>query len=326
MIHLKVLVVNPGLAERLRKHLPPDIELLTPETGADPELIQLAADVEVIVATMLNPAVAEAAPNLKLLQKTGAGVDALPFDSLGDDVWVANTSGTNPYPLAEGAVAMVFALAKRLIPRNTAFPSGRDTVRGVELRGKNVAVVGYGNIGREIGNILRGAGMHVMAIKRTTDPEVAKTVSFLGTREDLPHVLAEADFTVLTVPLTPATRGMIGEKELRLMKSTSYLVNVARAGIIQEEPLYRALKEGWIAGAGLDVWWTPHWWDPIWNPEMKGPSDYPVWELPNVICTPHNVGSTDTKSDAGVRLMAENIVRVRDGKPPLNQVDKKHRY
>ena len=145
-------------------------------------------------------------------------------------------------------------------------------------------------------------------------------------RVALDRLLEESDFLVVTVPLTPETRGMIGEREFRLMKPTSYLVNVARAAIVQEEPLYRALEEGWIAGAALDVWWRPHWWDPLWVPEGGDASDYPFWELPNVICTPHNIGSTDARSDAGIRIMAENIQRVKEGRPPVNLVDKELRY
>ena len=119
---------------------------------------------------------------------------------------------------------------------------------------------------------------------------------------------------------------MIGEEELRAMKPSAYIVNVARAALIQEEPLYRALSEGWIAGAALDVWWTPHFWDPLWNPEGKPASEYPFWELPNVICTPHSVVSSDSRSDAGLKIMVENILRVKRGEPPINQVDKKLRY
>jgi phosphoglycerate dehydrogenase-like enzyme len=119
---------------------------------------------------------------------------------------------------------------------------------------------------------------------------------------------------------------MIGEREIRLMKPTAFIVNVARAAIIQEEPLYRALEEGRIAGAALDVWWKPHWWDPFWNPEGMDASRFPFWELPNVICTPHNIGSTDSQSEAGLEIMVENILRVRDGRPPINPVDKMLRY
>ena len=324
---MKILVVNPRLAERIRGYLPEDVQVLSPEVGTDEELVGLAGDVEAILATRLSPEVALAAPRLRLLQKTGAGVDDLPFGVLGEGVWVANTSGADPVPLAEGAVALVLALAKRIVQRHGGFRRGRDGVRGVRLMGRKAGVLGLGSIGVEVARRLGAFGMELLALKRR--PEMGAEgldLAFLGGPGDLDHLLAESDFLVVTVPLTPETRGMIGERELRLMKPTSHLVNVARAAVVQEEPLYRALREGWIAGAALDVWWRPHWWDPLWHPEGGDASDYPFWELPNVICTPHNVGSADARSDAGIRIMAENILRVRDGRTPVNLVDKALRY
>ena len=325
---MKVLVVNPSLAERIRDHLPMDIEVVKPETGTDDELAGLAGDVEVIVATRLSPEVAQAAPRLKLLQKTGAGVDDMPFDALREETWMANTSGSNPVPVAEGAVALVFALAKKVIQRHGSFMEGRGVGRGVMLSGKKAGIVGFGSIGQEVGRMLQCMGMRMLAVKRRSDDELAEAMGleFLGTPDDLIHVMSESDFVVVTAPLTPETRGMIGEEELQAMKPTAYIVNVARAAIIEEESLYRALSEGCIAGAAIDVWWTPHFWDPLWNPEGKLASEYPFWELPNVICTPHSIVSTDSRSDAGLKIMVENILRVKRGEPPINQVDKKLRY
>ncbi len=321
-------MVSPSLAERIRDRLPEDIDVIKPVKGTDDELAELAGDVEVIVATRLSPMVALAAPKLKLLQKTGAGVDDMPFDALREETWVANTSGSNPVPLAEGAVALVFALAKKVVQRHGDFLGGRSVGRGTLLSGKKVGIIGYGSIGREVGRMLQCMGMGVLAVKRSRDDVIAEAMGleFLGTPDDLIHVMSESDFVVVTAPLTPETRGMIGEEELRSMKPSAYILNVARAAIIQEEPLYRALSEGWIAGAALDVWWTPHFWDPLWNKEAKPASEYPFWELPNVICTPHSIVSTDSHSDAGLNVMVENILRVKRGEPPMNQVDKRLRY
>jgi len=325
---LKVLVVSPSLAERIRKLVPGDVEVVRPETGADEELTRLAGDVDVIVATRLSASVAEAATRLRLLQKTGAGVDDMPFEALGPEVWVANTSGSNPVPLAEGAVALVLALAKRVVPRANTFLGGPDGVPGVLLSGKKAGIIGLGSIGVEVAKRLAAFDVKILGVKRHPDPELktALGLEFLGTLGELRSVLSEPDFVVVTAPLTPETRGMIGEAELAAMKPTAYIVNVARAAIIQEEPLYRALREGRLAGAALDVWWRPHWWDPLWNPGGEPASRFPFWELPNVICTPHNIVSTDSRSDAGLRIMAENILRVRDDRPPVNQVDRRLRY
>lgn len=325
---MKVLVVSQRLAERLAEMLPKQIEIVHSERGTDDELIDLASDVEVIVSTRLSANVARAAKRLKLLQKTGAGVDAMPFDVLGEDVYVANTSGANPVPLAEGAMALLLSLAKRVVQRNNEFLRGREVGPGVLLKGKKVGILGLGSIGTEVAKRLKAFEMKILALKRTPYEGLKERLNleFLGGPEDLHQILSESDFLVVTLPLTPETRDLIGEEELHIMKPTAYIINVARAAIIQEQPLYRALKEGWIAGAALDVWWTPHWWDPVWNPEGKGPSNYPFWELPNVIATPHNIVSTDSRSDTALRIMVENIIRIADGKEPINQVDKNLQY
>jgi phosphoglycerate dehydrogenase-like enzyme len=328
---MKVLIVTPQssrISSALHNMIPDDIQIVVPEKGTEEELMQLATDVDVIVCVSLSKKVAQAARKLKLVQKTGAGVDAIPFEFLGNDVLIANTSGANPRLLAEGTVAFVLALAKQIIRRHSLFPQS-DSIsrRGIELRGKNAGIIGLGHIGTEVARLLKAFEMNILAIKRRPQDELKTqvTVDFLGGPSDLDYVLGQSDFVIVTAPSTPETRGMIGERELRLMKPTAYLVNVARGALVKEEPLYRALKEGWIAGAALDVWWPPHWWDPAWNPSGQTPK-YPIWKLPNVIATPHNIGATDTRSDADIRIIAENIRRIAEGKPPINLVDKTLQY
>jgi len=325
---MKVLVVSKGLAQRIKEHLPNDIEVVYPKVGTDEELVRLARDVEVIVSTRLSPIVAESAPKLKLLQKTGAGVDDMPFDALKEHTYMANTSGSNPVPLAEGAVSLVWALAKRIVPRHLSFQTGRESTRGVLLMGKTAGILGMGAIGTEIAKRLKAMGMRVMGLRRERNEEIREElgIDWLGGVDELDHLMRESDFLIVTVPLTPDTEGMLGEHEFSLMKEGSYVVNVARAAIIQEKPLYDALKSGKIVGAGIDVWWQPHFWDPLWNIDGNPASEYPYWELDNVICIAHQIGSSDSQSDASLKIMVENIIRTRDGKPPINQVDKKLRY
>ena len=151
-------------------------------------------------------------------------------------------------------------------------------------------------------------------------------LEWLGGKDDLVRLMQESDFLIITLPLTPETRGLVGEDEIRQMKRGSYLVNVARAAIVQEKALYEALEDGHLAGAALDVWWQPHFWDPLWNMEGNPASVYPFWELDNVICTPHNIVATDYRSDRYLDIITENINRVSEGKKPLNQVSKTLRY
>lgn len=328
---MKVLLASPRMSRMrsvLRDRIPKDVQIIVPKKGTEEELIQLASDVEIIVCVTLPKKVAQAARRLKFVQKTGAGVDAIPFDDLRNNVCVSNTSGANPVPLAEGTVALILALAKHIVHRHNFFPQGDGTRRrSVELRGKNVGIIGLGHIGIEVARLLKAFEMKILAIKRhpKDTSEIQITLDFLGGSGDLDYLLRESDFVIITAPLTPETRGMIGEHELRLMKSTAYIVNVARADIIQEESLYRALKEKWIAGAALDVWWPSHWWDSAWYPSGYMPN-YQIWKLPNVIATPHNIGATDTRSDAGLRIIVENIRRIAKGMPPINQVDRTLQY
>jgi phosphoglycerate dehydrogenase-like enzyme len=329
---MKVLVVRSYLADWIAKQkelLPENIELITPEKGTEEELVKLAREVDVIVCTRLSAEVVKNAKKLKLIQKTGAGVDALPFDAINEDIFVANTSGANPVPLAEGAISLLFALARRVVQRHIAFPD-IDRSRGTELRGKKVGIIGLGHIGVEIAKRLQAFEMKILALKRriSADLQEKMKLDFLGGPEDLDYLLTESDFIIVIVPLTPETRGMIGEREIGLMKPSAYIINVARAAIIEEEPLYQALKQNKIAGAALDVWWIPHWWDPSWKPELDKPSKFPFWELPNVIATPHNIGYADfTKySENPVRIIAENIRNIAEGRPPINQVDKEYQY
>jgi len=329
---MKVLVVHSYLSDWIAKQtdlLPDNIELIVPEKGTEEELIRLARDVEIIVCTRLSAAVVKEAKNLKLIQKTGAGVDALPFDAIGDGILVANTSGANPVPLAEGTISLLLALAKRVVQRHKAFPN-IDRNRGIELREKKVGIIGLGSIGIEIAKRLQAFEMKILGIRRRKSEDLKNSMNldFLGDPDDLDYVLSESDFIIISVPLTPMTRGMIGERELRLMKPTAYVINIARAAIIEEKAFYLALKENRIAGAAIDVWWIPHWWDPKWKPEVDKPSRYPIWELPNVIATPHSIGSAEITRFSGksIKIIAENISNIAKGKSPINQVDKEHQY
>ncbi|MBN1330243.1 MAG: NAD(P)-binding domain-containing protein [Candidatus Heimdallarchaeota archaeon] len=325
-------MVRPTLAELIKEHknfLSKNVEILTPNVGSDDEIAQMVVDAEIIVCTRLSPEIISKTKKLKLIQKTGAGVDAIPFEVIEKDVYVANTSGANPVPIAEGAIALLMSLAKRIVHRHNLFPE-RDSQMGTEIRGKKLGIIGLGSIGVEIAKRMSSFEMNILAIKRQPTEELKEKlgIEFLGSTEDLDYLLAESDFIILTVPLTPQTRGLIGERELQLMKATAYVINVGRAALIQEEPFYKALKEGRIAGAGIDVWWIPHWWDPIWSPNEDKPANYPIWELPNVIATPHNIGFTEKTihSDNALKIIIENINRIEKGLPPINLVDKEFQY
>ncbi len=334
---LKILVASRSRTVRdhlveLKSMVPEDCEFVVPDTESDEELTTLAADADIILCVRLSDDVVRSAKKLRLIQKTGAGVDAIPFDSFKDrDIYVANTSGANAVPVAEHAFALILALSKRIVPRHNKL---REEIayreRSIELKGKTLGILGLGNIGIETAKRALAFDMKIVAIKRHPSKELEAELGlgFLGGPDDLERILRISDFLVITLPLTSETKGLIGEKELRMMKPSAFLVNVARAAIVEEEALYRALKEKWIAGAGLDVWHTPHWWDPIWQTtDKKGkPSRFPVHTLDNVVVTPHVAGSIDTPSWKTLEIIAENISRISRGEEPINQVDRTLRY
>jgi phosphoglycerate dehydrogenase-like enzyme len=194
--------------------------------------------------------------------------------------------------------------------------------------GKTAGILGMGAIGSEVAKRLKAVGMRVIGLRRNRNEKIRMElgIDWLGGVDELDYLMSESDFLIVTVPLTPDTKGMLGEHEFSLMKEGSYVVNVARAAILQEKPFYDALKSGRLAGAGIDVWWQPHFWDPLWNVDNNPASKYPFWDLDNVICIAHQIGSSDSQTDASLKIMVENILRTRAGLPPTNQVDKVLRY
>ena len=172
------------------------------------------------------------------------------------------------------------------------------------LKGQTVGILGLGVIGREIARLCKAFGMKVIGLRRSGGAETPfPDVDRVYPRERLPELLAESDFVVLALPLTKETKGLIGEKELRGMKPSAYLINVARGAIVDEEALLRALEEKWIAGAGLDVFIQ----EPL-PPESK------FYELPNVIFSPHISGDMPDYELRATEVFCENLRRYLAGR------------
>jgi phosphoglycerate dehydrogenase-like enzyme len=212
--------------------------------------------------------------------------------------------------------------------REAKWPSGRwDLYARPELRGSTLGIVGYGSIGREVGRLGRAFGMRVLALRRSAGRTeqgyaVAQTGDPAGEAPErfyppdaLHEMLAQCDYVVIALALTPETMHFFGEAELRAIKPTAYLVNIARGAIVDEAALVRALREGWIAGAGLDVFEQ----EPL-------PADSPLWEMDNVLISPHVAGFTPHYDERAVALFAQNLGRYLDGEPLLNLVDKARGY
>jgi phosphoglycerate dehydrogenase-like enzyme len=249
------------------------------------------------------------------------------------DVTITTASGIHATPIAEYVMASILAHRWRVplwtrCQRDAEWPSGRwDLYALPELRGGTLGIVGYGSIGREVGRLGRAFGMEVLAVRRSTgraeqgyavvdtgDPQGEAPERFYPPAE-FHEMLAECDYVVVALPLTPTTFHYIGEAELRAMKSTAYLVNISRGAVVDEAVLIQALQEGWIAGAGLDVFEQ----EPL-------PADSPLWNLENALISPHVAGFTPRYDERAVALFAQNLARYTADEPLLNMVDKTRGY
>jgi D-2-hydroxyacid dehydrogenase (NADP+) len=282
------------------------------------KLDAMLAGTEVIYGLILPRDILKRAPGLKWVQTMSAGVDRFAKTDIWDSpVILTGVSGIHATPIGEFALQFMLMFAKGA-PQCFRMKQNREWIRFMPsvLRGKTVGIVGLGNIGREIARLSKAFGMKTIATRRSTKkPARGRYVDLLLPVEQQTKLLAESDYVVVATPLTPETRGLIGEKELRAMKTSAFIINIARGGIIDEEALVRALNEKWIAGAGLDVVAT----EPL-------PPDSPIWDFDNVILSPHVAGGMEDYMARANDIFCENIKRYLEGKRLLNVIDKKKGY
>lgn len=309
------------LADRVRSHLkiPCSITLV----GEDENSVELS-DVDVLVTLAFTRAMGAAAKRLKLVQVPGAGLDRIDRSALPMGTWLANAYG-HEIGIAEYVMGAMLAWSRDFCRLDASLrrgnwespwaPSATPPAPWPELAGKTLGILGYGRIGQCVAQRARAFDMAVWAIRRDVTQSDAHGLAFLGGPDALDEVLRRADYLAITLSLTAATRGLLGERELRLMKSNAVLINVARAEIVQEEALYRALAQKTIAGAVLDVWYR---YPTDGRPTF--PAQHAFHELPNVLMTPHVSGWTEGMLEARAKLIAENIHRVAQGEPPVNLI------
>jgi len=258
--------------------------------------------------------------NLRWFQQWGAGADWLMDhpEMVAKDFILTNMSGLHAIPISEHIFSLMLAFARDLPRAVKAQDRGGWSKHGTynvfELAGTTMVLIGVGAIGTRTAQIANAMGMRVLGVRRNPDIHVAGVESMVGPG-NLMDVLPMGDFVVLTVPLTPETRGLIGESELKAMKSSAYIFNIGRGGTIQEKFLVKALQDGWIAGAGLDVFET----EPL-------PPESPLWAMDNVIITPHYSGLTPYYAERGLAIFTDNLRRYQAGRPLKNVVDKELTY
>jgi phosphoglycerate dehydrogenase-like enzyme len=281
------------------------------------------ADSNVLFAVRFGPEDFKVAKQLKWLHLSSAGATHVLFPELVEsNVIVTNSRGLYGIPIAEHVLGMMIILARKLHeayrfqlegkwPRKEMFDRYPSFS---ELYGQTAGIIGLGDIGMAVAERVKALGMRVVATKRHVGTLPPCVDELLGP-EGLPHLLQVSDFVVIAAPLTPETKGLIGERELRLMKPTAYIFNVGRGAIIQEAVLIRALKEGWIAGAGLDVTEI----EPL-------PPESELFHLPNVLLTPHYSGLRSNYWEHAVALFKTNLAKFLRSEPLDKVVDKRSGY
>lgn len=259
-----------------------------------------------------------ASPNLKWHHAPSAGVNhILISEYLERNIILTNGAGTFAISIAEFVLTYILYHAKNL-PKLFDLQVNRTWQKSIELPIQELSdatllIIGAGSIGQEIAKRAAAFGMRVWGSRRQPEP-MSNFEKVVGA-DEWRALLSEADYVVLATPLTPETKHLIDETALRLMRSTAYLINVARGAVVDEAALITALKEGWIAGAGLDTFET----EPL-------PPESALWSLPNVFITPHCSGYSPRIPDRMIALFLDNLKRYQTGQPLRNIVDKSAGY
>jgi len=295
-----IVLIAEELSPATIDALGPDFEVRSCDGANRDELLPALADVDAVLvrsATKMDAEAIAAAKNLKVIARAGVGLDNVDVPAATQaGVMVVNAPTSNITSAAELAVGLLLSTARNIAPANEALKNGawkRSKYGGVELLDKKIGVVGFGRIGQLVAERLKGFGMEVLAY----DPYVsAQKAGQLGARlVSLDELLAESDFITVHLPKTPETLGLIGKEALAKVKPSVRIINAARGGIVDEEALAEALREGRVAGAGIDVF-------------AKEPTtESPLFEFESVVVTPHLGASTEEAQEKAGVAVAKSV-------------------
>jgi phosphoglycerate dehydrogenase-like enzyme len=311
----------PWFSERFRRDFPQlEVVHLSGYSGIEEHL----CDAEITICWSLRPEQFQAARKLRWIYSPAAAVHQLLFPELvNSDVILTNGRDVHGPVVAEHVIALILALAKKL-PQAARLQQkhtwGKELLwklnpKPTEIAGATLGVVGLGSIGRNVSKHASALGMRVIAVREHPDNERPQGVDEVFGSSELDQLLGQSDYVVLSVPVTPETEGLINAKRLAKMKSTAYLINVGRGQLIDEAALLVALRGQKIGGAALDVFIE----EPL-------PPDSPLWDLENLLITPHTAGLTEKMWERHYKLFTENLRRYMAGEELLAVVDKKKGY
>ena len=302
--------------EKIRRRARPRFEVEVP--GSEAAFVRVLPSAEVLFAWGLARRHVEKAAQLRWMHTPLSGVDRVLNPELQTTpIRVTCSRGINSVAAAEHALGLILSLTRGIAMAARAQASrewAQDAIYGRkpaidELRGKLLGTIGFGEIGRELAVRARAFGLSVWGMARTARAKPDELDRLLGA-DKLDLMMRSADILVLALPLTPATQGLIGERQLKRMKPGALLINIGRGGLVQESALVRALREGWIAGAGLDVFAA----EPL-------PASSPLWTLPQVVITPHVAGMHPHYMERAADLFLANLKRYVAGEPLQHEVD-----
>jgi phosphoglycerate dehydrogenase-like enzyme len=281
-----------------------NVHFLADKTGN--ERIELLNAAEVVIALSfsqkeIDPTEISHLENMRFVQLIYAGADNIPFARISEDIALASNAGAFAEPIAEHVLALTLALAKNLFAKYKLLCEGRFDRSGFnrQLRDGICGIIGLGGNGRKIAEIMRAMGMKVYGINRSGKTEAP--VDFMGTVTDMKKVLQAADVVVVTPPLTRETRNLLGKKELTWMKPDAILINVGRGDVINQQALYTHLESNPDFRAGIDTWWS----EPTGKDAFN--LDYPFFDLPNIIGSPHVADHVPRSMPHATRIALENV-------------------
>jgi D-3-phosphoglycerate dehydrogenase / 2-oxoglutarate reductase len=317
MAPTRVLITDyawPSLA--IEQAILPGVELLVAPPGSDAaQLLPYAPNVQAILTCwrQLSPALLDAAPHCRIVSRYGIGLDNIPVEhatQLG--IVVTNVPDFCLDEVAEHTMALLLACARRIVGYATDTRQGIWNIQGhgsiSRLRGQTLGVIGWGNLAQAVAARAQAFGLHLLAYTPRLQP--GPLVPWGRATNDLNELLQQADYVSIHVPLTAETRALINRAALRQMKPSAYLINTSRGAVVDEEALYQALQEGWIAGAAVDVL----------AQEPPAP-DHPLLQSKHVIATPHAAFYSEQALEDLARKAAIHVAQALRGQIPDNVVN-----